>query len=147
MPSHVTYLQANNVNDTEVMQLRREGMRAWRQQNEHEASTRRTDRGDTFEEARVRPLVCVHTNYVRDARPTIMQVDEQRTCTLLILATKHETRSTLLHRPETHTNSTLNVKLCIVATHARCQSGVCTCLPHFSCHSIHKRSRNFIATS
>ena len=62
---------------------------------------------------------------------SMMQVDEQRTCTLLILATKHETRSTLLHRPETHTNATLNVKLCIVATHARCQSGVCTYLPHF----------------
>ena len=34
-----------------------------------------------LQEARVRPLVCVHTDYVRDTRSGITQVDDQRTCT------------------------------------------------------------------
>ena len=29
----------------------------------------------------MRPLVCVYTDYVRDKRPKITQVDDQRTCT------------------------------------------------------------------
>ena len=77
------------------------------------------------EASRVEDLRCVLVS-VRESKPTAELQAEANG-----LATKHETRSTLLHPPETHTNSTLTVKLCIVATHARCQSGVCTYLPHF----------------
>ena len=56
--------------------------------------------GNTWKQTRVRPLVYVYTDYVRDTQLKTMRVGEKCTCMLRLCVTKHETYATLSSGPD-----------------------------------------------
>ena len=68
---------------------------------DNEASTMTTKRaGNTWQQTRVRPLVYVYTDYVRDTQLKTTRVGEKCTCMLRLCVTKHETHATLSSGPD-----------------------------------------------